>query len=156
MERHTLCILPFVRKALSNHVSVSSWHMRIAKVKLSLCLTKEALRHKGVWGSGCIDPYFLDLSTSWRLVVSFTTRQLYPSKRAPDSHWIEGWVDPRAGLDNLEKRKFLTLPGLELRHLGRPSRSQSLYLLCYPGSSNWNINPGNISEIEFNNLLIVT
>jgi hypothetical protein len=24
------------------------------------------------------------------------------------------WVDPRAGLDNMEKRKFLTLPGLRL------------------------------------------
>jgi hypothetical protein len=30
-------------------------------------------------------------------------------------------VDPRAGLDDLEKRKFLTLPGLELRPLGRPT-----------------------------------
>jgi hypothetical protein len=29
-------------------------------------------------GSGCIDPHFLDLCTSWRWVVSFTTRQLYP------------------------------------------------------------------------------
>jgi hypothetical protein len=27
-------------------------------------------------------------------------------------------VDLRAGLDDLEKRKFLTLPGLELRPLG--------------------------------------
>jgi hypothetical protein len=25
-----------------------------------------------------------------------------------------GWVGPRAGLENMEKRKFLTLPGLEL------------------------------------------
>jgi hypothetical protein len=25
-----------------------------------------------------------------------------------------GWVDPKAGLDDVEKRKFLTLPGLEL------------------------------------------
>jgi hypothetical protein len=31
-------------------------------------------------------------------------------------------VDLRAGLDDLEKRKFLTLPGLELRSLGRPAR----------------------------------
>jgi hypothetical protein len=37
-------------------------------------------------------------------------------------------VDPRAGLDDVEHRKFLTLPGLELR-------SQSLYRLRYPGSS---------------------
>jgi hypothetical protein len=32
-------------------------------------------------------------------------------------------VDLRASLDDLEKRKFLTLPGLELRPLGRPARS---------------------------------
>jgi hypothetical protein len=42
--------------------------------------------------------------------------------RAPGTHWIGGWVELRAGLD-LEKRKFLTLPGLELRPLGRPARS---------------------------------
>jgi hypothetical protein len=38
-------------------------------------------------------------------------------------------VDPRACLDDTEKRKFLTLPGLELRRLDRPARSQSLYRL---------------------------
>jgi hypothetical protein len=43
-------------------------------------------------------------------------------------------VDPRAGLDDMEKRKFLTLPGLEFRILGHPARSQSLYRLSYPGS----------------------
>jgi hypothetical protein len=45
-------------------------------------------------------------------------------------------VDLRAGLDDLEKRKFLTPPGLELRPVGRPALSQSLYRLRYPGSSN--------------------
>jgi hypothetical protein len=30
-----------------------------------------------------------------------------------------------AGLDDVEKRKFLTLPGLELRSLGRRASSQS-------------------------------
>jgi hypothetical protein len=29
-------------------------------------------------GGGCIDQNFLDLSTSWRSVVSFTPRSLYP------------------------------------------------------------------------------
>jgi hypothetical protein len=48
-------------------------------------------------------------------------------------------VDHRAGLDDVEKRKFLNLPGLELRPLGRPARSQSLYRLSYPGSDN-NVN----------------
>jgi hypothetical protein len=32
-------------------------------------------------------------------------------------------VDLRAGLDDLEKRKILTLPGFELQPAGRPSRS---------------------------------
>jgi hypothetical protein len=36
---------------------------------------------------------------------------------------------PTNGLDDVEKRKFLTLPELELR----PLRSQSLYRLRYPG-----------------------
>jgi hypothetical protein len=37
-------------------------------------------------------------------------------------------------LDDVEKRKFLTLPGLEPRLLGRPTRNQSLYRLSYRGS----------------------
>jgi hypothetical protein len=32
-------------------------------------------------------------------------------------------VDLRADVDDLEKRKLLTLPGLELRPLGRPARN---------------------------------
>jgi hypothetical protein len=42
-------------------------------------------------------------------------------------------VDPTASLDDLEERKFLTLPGLELRTIGRPARSRSVYRLHYPG-----------------------
>jgi hypothetical protein len=43
------------------------------------------------------------------------------------------WVGPRIGLDDVGKRKILPLPGLELRYLGLPGRSQSLYRRCYPG-----------------------
>jgi hypothetical protein len=46
-----------------------------------------------------------------------------PGERAPGTHWIGGWVDLKTGLDDLEKRKFLTLPGLELRPLGLPACS---------------------------------
>jgi hypothetical protein len=46
-----------------------------------------------------------------------------PDRFTPGTHCIGGWVDPRTGLDDFEKRKFLTLPGLELRPLGRPARS---------------------------------
>jgi hypothetical protein len=37
-----------------------------------------------------------------------------PRKRAHGTHWIGGWVGLRAGLDLGEKRKFLTLTGLEI------------------------------------------
>jgi hypothetical protein len=40
----------------------------------------------------------------------------------------------RAGLDDMEKRNLLTPWGLELRTLGYPARSQSLYRLRYPCS----------------------
>jgi hypothetical protein len=44
-------------------------------------------------------------------------------EKAPGTHWIGEWVDPRAGLVDVEKRKFLTLKGLEIRPLGCPARS---------------------------------
>jgi hypothetical protein len=28
-----------------------------------------------------------------------------PGENAPDSHWIGGWVGPRSGLDNVEKKE---------------------------------------------------
>jgi hypothetical protein len=55
-------------------------------------------------------------------------------ERAPGTLWIGRWVNPTAGLDDVEKKKFLTVPGLELRPLGRPARIQSLYRLRYPDS----------------------
>jgi hypothetical protein len=36
-----------------------------------------------------------------------------PREKGLGTLWIGGWVDPRAGLDDLEKRKFLTLLGLK-------------------------------------------
>jgi hypothetical protein len=64
-------------------------------------------------------------------VVSFTPRPLYPRvKEPPGTHW----VGPRSGLDDVEKRKFLTLPGLEIRPFCLPGRNHSLYRLSYPGS----------------------
>jgi hypothetical protein len=37
-----------------------------------------------------------------------------PGERSPGTHWIGVWVDHSASLDDMEKRKFLTLLGLEL------------------------------------------
>jgi hypothetical protein len=40
-------------------------------------------------------------------------------------------MGPRTGLDDVEKRKFFTLLGLEVRSFCPPARVQSLYLLSY-------------------------
>jgi hypothetical protein len=46
-----------------------------------------------------------------------------PGERAPSAQLIGGWVGLRAGLEDTEKRTFLTLPGLELRPVDRPGSS---------------------------------
>jgi hypothetical protein len=57
-----------------------------------------------------------------------------PRERAPGMHRIKGWVGPRAGSEDIEKWKFLTLPGLELWPLDRSARSQLLYRMHCRGS----------------------
>jgi hypothetical protein len=47
-------------------------------------------------------------------VVSFTSLPLSPGVKAPGIHWLEGLVGPKADL-NIQKRKFMTLPGPELQ-----------------------------------------
>jgi hypothetical protein len=78
-------------------------------------------------GDGGIAPLFL---TSALDIGELSASR--PSRFTPGTRWIGGWVGPRDGLGDLEKRKFLTQPGPELRPLGRPVRSQSLYRLSYP------------------------
>jgi hypothetical protein len=47
-----------------------------------------------------------------------------PGERALGMHWIGGWVGPRTGLDDMKKRKFLTLSGFELRPVVQPVASR--------------------------------
>jgi hypothetical protein len=71
-----------------------------SSTKLSLCLIKHyTMKPYGVVDP---DPRFLDLDTSRRWVVRFMRRPLYPRGRAPDTHWIRGWVDHSVGLNTVE------------------------------------------------------
>jgi hypothetical protein len=82
------------------------------------CLRERNLCHEGVWVSGHIDPRVLD---------SFTSLPLYP-------RWI-GWVVPGTGLDVVDRRQILSLPGLEPRSLNRPAPNQTLFrALCSTGT----------------------
>jgi hypothetical protein len=93
------------------------------KVKLSLCLTNYALRHEGVWGSGCVDQHFLTSALAGDERSVSRPGRFTPRERAPGTQCTGDWVDPRAGLDDVEERKFLTLPEFELRLLGCLARS---------------------------------
>jgi hypothetical protein len=58
-----------------------------------------------------------------------------PLRRSPRYPLDRGWIGPRAGMDNAEKRKIFLLLGIEPWSLSRPARKPSLYRLRYPGSS---------------------
>jgi hypothetical protein len=77
-----------------------------------------------------VDVYIHVLLT-WALVggewSASRSGRFTPGERVPGTHWI-------GGLDDMEKRKFVLLPELEIRPVSRPARSQSLYRLRYPGS----------------------
>jgi hypothetical protein len=103
------------------------------KSKITPVLTKHhAMNTYG--GGGYLDPHFLTSALvrgEWSASRHF---RFTSGERDPGNLWIGGRVDPNSGLNNVEKRKFLTLTGLELRPLGRPARGQSLNRLRYPGS----------------------
>jgi hypothetical protein len=47
---------------------------------------------------------------------------LTPGKELPGTHWIGGWMDPRAALDDVKKRKFFTMQELEIRPFSLQAR----------------------------------
>jgi hypothetical protein len=50
----------------------------------------------------------LNLSTRWGWVVSVMPRLYFtPGERTPGTHWIGGWVDPRASMHAGARRKML-------------------------------------------------
>jgi hypothetical protein len=60
---------------------------------------------KKYWGSGGIAPRILDLGTIWKWSASRPDR-FTPRERVSGTHWIGGWVGPRAVLDAVAKRKI--------------------------------------------------
>jgi hypothetical protein len=70
------------------------------------------------------------LGTRWGWVVSVTPRPRFThGERTPGTHWTWGWVDLRAGLDAVARRKILCL--CRGSNPDRPARSQTLYWLSY-------------------------
>jgi hypothetical protein len=60
------------------------------------------------------------------------TGHFTPEERVPSTNLIGGRLGPRDGLVDMEKKKFLILPGLELWPLSCSTCRQLLYQLSYP------------------------
>jgi hypothetical protein len=88
-----------------------------------------SVSREDIWGSGCIDPCFLIsalVGSKWSASCS-----IYPQGKSPQYALNKRLSGPQAGLDDMEKYKFSTLPRLKLQPLCRPACSQSLYQLHY-------------------------
>jgi hypothetical protein len=79
--------------------------------------------------SGCIDRILLTSALVGGKWSASHPGRFTPWEISSGTHWIGGWLGPRASLDNIEKCKLLTLPGLELRSLCRLDRLASVSLL---------------------------
>jgi hypothetical protein len=64
----------------------------------------------------------LNLGTGWSSMFSFTLQQLYPREGAPVTHWIEGCVGLRAGLDAVDKKEIFLFPSrIKFRFIDSPA-----------------------------------
>jgi hypothetical protein len=96
----------------------------VVKVNSSLCLVNYAPRQEDVSGSGGIAPPFLNSALYGGEWPVSRPGRFDSGERANDTHWIGGWVSPRAGLDATEKRKT-SCPCLEWNP-DRPASSPSV------------------------------
>jgi hypothetical protein len=84
----------------------------------------------------CMGEWIYTSTFSWNRHKLEVSGQLTPSCFTPGTRWMGSSLEPWTSLNDLERRKFLTLSGLELLHLDRPARSQLLYRLRCHGSYN--------------------
>jgi hypothetical protein len=105
----------------------------IAQQELSVCLTLKHYAMKACGGSRCTGHVFLILLLVGGEWSSSRSTLFTPGGEASYTHMVEVLVRPRTGLDDVKNRKFLSLPVLEFRSLGRPAPRRSLYRLRCPG-----------------------
>jgi hypothetical protein len=68
--------------------------------------TTPLCKGKSVWGNRGIAPLFLTSALDGGERSASRPCRFIPEGRAPGTHWIGGWVGPRAGLDAVKHRKI--------------------------------------------------
>jgi hypothetical protein len=83
--------------------SRSILHHKVTIIKLFLCLINQTPQYEGVWKRESIAPSFsfsvLDGDES--------SCRFIPGQTAPGTERTGGWVDPRDGMEAMEKKKSL-------------------------------------------------
>jgi hypothetical protein len=93
------------------------------KGKIVSVLKQDAMKEYG--GVELYLQIFFYLGTSWRWVASFTPRPLYPHPGNGPLYPLDRRLGGNQSRSNdVKKKKILTLPGHELRRLGRPARGR--------------------------------
>jgi hypothetical protein len=87
---------------------------------------------KAYWGVEVQLYYFLTSALDGSEWLASRTGRFTPKERAPVTHWIAGWVRPRAGLETVVKRK--TTNSCRDSNLRSSSPQPSAIPLSYPGS----------------------
>jgi hypothetical protein len=87
---------------LNNVINYSNATCKV-NIRLLLCLT----RHHAVKAYGGMEIWFHILTSALNGGGWSASRpcRFTLGERTPGTHWIRGWVDPRAGLDAVAKRK---------------------------------------------------
>jgi hypothetical protein len=101
---NSTCSFESVWNLVSHHkgTQLRVFENRRVKVKLPLCFLTEYPAMKAYWGSERIAPCIL-----WPRHQMVVSGQLHdPAALPPGTHWIGGWVGPRAVLDAVVKRKI--------------------------------------------------
>jgi hypothetical protein len=96
-------------------------------------------------GSRGVTVLFLTLALDEDELSTSRPGRITPEERAACTHWMRGWVIPRAGLDAVEKRE-VSYPCRE-SNPGRPSHSTSLYRLRYPSFLIFGPEPGTLYSL---------
>jgi hypothetical protein len=78
------------------------------KVKLSLCVINKTPRHEDASGSGDTVPPFLTSVLDGGEWSASRSGHFISGGRASGTHWVGGWVGPRAGLDAADRKTMNT------------------------------------------------
>jgi hypothetical protein len=124
------------------HEPRASSNIRRVKGKAVPLLNWLSTSHEGVWKSGCTDPRFIDLGTSWRWVVSLTPRPIYPREKSPRDSLDRNLGGPQSWSRRYGEVKTLgEYPNnprkLLQKNVGNLWENVSPYKTTIPANSSW-------------------